>query len=301
MAKRAFKSRSKRKKSKVVNLKRNYSEFLGIKLKAIPRRKKYVVKSHVCDKAIEKVRNDLVKQVKRIQNPKNYKDEWKALNQYNLMVMGYHNYYKMATNINLDMKKIARIVNTVMINRLKSKIKRDGSLEKHKYIKGKYGKSKQMRFVSKIPIVPLGYIQTRPPMPRKARVNCYTSEGRKEIHRPLNLKMKMLQVLVQNQDTHRSIEYMENRISLYAGQNGQCAVTGKVLEIGEIHCHHKKPTKNGGTDEYKNLVIIHKDVHQLIHARDEKTIDKYKTLVNPDITQLAKINKYRKLAKTKEI
>lgn len=285
-------------KSKVVNLKRNYSEFLGIKIKAIPKRKKHVVKSKMCDKAIKKVKHDLTEQIKKIQRPKDCKDEWKSINQYNLMVMGIHNYYEIATNVNLDLHKIAKDVKTVIKNRLKNRVKREGSLEKYKYIKGKYGKSKQMRFVSGVPLVPLAYIRTKPPMPQKAKANCYTVEGRAEIHTPLNVNMKTLRILVQNQDTHRSIEYMDNRISLYAGQNGQCAITGKTLEIDEIHCHHKKPIMDGGTDEYRNLLIIHKDVHQLIHAKDKETIEKYMHLVKPNESQLVKINKYRKLAKT---
>ena len=49
---------------------------------------------------------------------------------------------------------------------------------------------------------------------------------------------------------------MDNRVSLYAAQYGKCAVTGKVLWIDEIHCHHKKPISQGGTDEYKNLILL---------------------------------------------
>ena len=288
-------------KSKVVNLKRNYSEFLGIKLKATPKSKKYVVKSHMVDKAVQRVKNTLIEQIKKIQNPVNIRDEWKTIHQYNSIVTGIHNYYKMATNISLDMDRIARNVDTVIKNRLKGRLKRKGCLESYKYIKGKYGKSKQMRFVSKIPLIPVGYIRTQPPMLKKTKVNGYTVEGRKEIHTPLKVNTITLRMLVQNQDIHRSVEYMDNRVSLYAGQNGQCAVTGKSLEIDEIHCHHKKPVKDGGTDEYRNLVIVHKDVHHLIHAKDDKTIEKYVTLIEPNKNQLAKINKYRKIAKNPAI
>ena len=34
-------------KSKIVNLKRHYSEFLGFEMKAVKKRKRYVVKSHI--------------------------------------------------------------------------------------------------------------------------------------------------------------------------------------------------------------------------------------------------------------
>lgn len=288
-------------KSKVVNLKRNYSNFLGIKLKVTSKSKKYVVKSHMCDKAIEIAKHKLKQQIGKIHRPKDNKSEWKAINQYNLMVIGLHNYYKMATNISLDVSKIARNINIAITNRLKYRIERNGSLENYKYIKEKYGKSGQMRFVRNIPLIPIGYVKTKPPMSQKASVNSYTPNGRKEIHKNLGVSTKTILELINVQDTHRSIEYMDNRISLYAGQNGKCAITGKLLEIHEIHCHHKIPVNNGGTDEYKNLVIIHKDVHQLIHAKEPETIIKYIETIKPDKNQLAKINKYRKLVNNAEI
>src|SRR5690606_38593791 len=42
-------------KSKVVNLRKNYSEFLGFKLKVVPKGKKRVVKSHMTNKSKRKV------------------------------------------------------------------------------------------------------------------------------------------------------------------------------------------------------------------------------------------------------
>lgn len=95
---------------------------------------------------------------------------------------------------------------------------------------------------------------------------------------------------------NRSVEYMDNRVSLYAAQYGKCAVTGKVLWIDEIHCHHKKPISQGGTDEYKNLVIVHIDVHRLIHAVKPETIQAYLIKIKPNKSQLNKINKFRILA-----
>ena len=38
-------------KSKIVNLKKGYSEFLGFKLTLMKKGTSYVVKSHICDKA----------------------------------------------------------------------------------------------------------------------------------------------------------------------------------------------------------------------------------------------------------
>ena len=89
---------------------------------------------------------------------------------------------------------------------------------------------------------------------------------------------------------------MDNRVSLYTAQYGKCAVTGRILWIDEIHCHHKKPVSQGGTNEYKNLVIVHEDVHKLIHATKPETISAYLKKLNLSQSQIDKINKLRILA-----
>ena len=57
----------------------------------------------------------------------------------------------------------------------------------------------------------------------------------------------------------------------------------------------------GGTDEYKNLIIVHKDVHRLIHAVNTETIQMYTNKIKPNKSQLEKINKLRILAGNPEI
>ncbi len=52
----------------------------------------------------------------------------------------------------------------------------------------------------------------------------------------------------------------------------------------------------GGKDNYKNLIIIHKDIHILIHATKEETIDKYLKKFKFDKGQIRKINSLRKQA-----
>lgn len=108
--------------------------------------------------------------------------------------------------------------------------------------------------------------------------------------------MTVLHMLAKAVIPNRSIEYLDNRVSLYAAQFGKCAVTGNVLWINEIHCHHKKPISQGGTDEYKNLVIVHTDVHRLIHAVKPETIQAYLNKIKPTKSQLDQINKFREMA-----
>ncbi len=287
-------------KSKIINLKRHYSEFLGFELKAVRKRKKYVVRSHITPKAIARETDKLIEQVKRIASTKDRDDEAKEITLYNSMVFGIHNYYCFATMVATDCEKIHRNVSIVMKNRLYGRLKKKGTINEV-YIRKQYGDSKQIRFVSSKTVCPVGYIKTKTPMFKKKKVCKYTVEGREEIHKNLKVNTSVMLMLMKIHEPRRSVEYMDNRISLYAAQHGKCAVTGKELWIDEVHCHHKVPIKSGGTDKYSNLVIVHQNVHMLIHATTPETIAAYLNLIRPDKKALAKINDLRVLAGNEKI
>jgi len=268
---------------------------LGFKLKAIKKNGGYVARFHMSDKAVRKETEMLIQQIKYIQNPKDAREEGAAVNIYNSMVWGIHNYYRYATDVNLDCRKIQFRLNRILKNRFGKRLKRHGEI-KNKYILEHYGKSKQMRFICNAPMCPVGYIQTRNPMYKKKSVCKYTTMGRSEIHKNLKFDegvIAVMHMLARLFSKNRSIEYQDNRISRYAAQYGKCAVTGKVLWIDEIHCHHILPVFNGGTDDYSNLVIVHEDVHKLIHATLHETITTYRNLLELTKPMLNRINKYR--------
>lgn len=112
-----------------------------------------------------------------------------------------------------------------------------------------------MRYVGGIALAPIGYVKHRHPIQRKRGVNSYTAEGRAMIHKQLEaVDMEILHYLMRNPVWNATIEYNDNRLSLYSAQMGKCAVTGAKLMIGDIFCHHKVPRCNGGTDAYQNLI-----------------------------------------------
>ena len=67
------------------------------------------------------------------------------------------------------------------------------------------------------PILPIGYIKHSNPMFKKKIINKFTAEGRTEIHKQLeNINMGVLHYLMLNPDMGKSIEYNDNRLSLYS-------------------------------------------------------------------------------------
>ncbi len=294
-------------KTKVVNVKRRYSEFLGFKIKVVPKAEKYVVKSHVSDKQLRKSKKELTEQIKQILNCRNLTDEYNHIRLYNSKVLGKQLYYQIATDIAIDFRVLNRSVMTVLTNRLGAT--KRGRLRKRGRIltifeKKRYGKSSALRFVAGTnePIYPVGYVRHVKPMHKRRSVNCYSKDGRKGIHNNLQVNVSLMLAMMRQLLYGKSIEYADNRISLFSAQQGKCAVTGiRFQGLSEIHCHHKVPKNKGGNDKYENLVLVLEPVHKLIHAKDEVTVQKYLELLNLKSKQISKVNELRRLAQLAEI
>ena len=264
-------------KTRAVNVKRRYTEFLGFKIKVHSKGEKQVVKSHINDKQLKIKKKALVEQVKRIARPRPEKGLLGEIRQYNKMVMGMQNYYRIATNISLDAHKLNRAVMTVITNRLKGIQKKGRKLTTTARVR--YSKSERLRYLADEPIYPVGYVQCKNPMNKSKNEQLETVD---------EIKVKLLRQPLYG----RSIEYADNRISLYSAQTGCCAVTGeKFTSTEEIHCHHKIPKSQGGTDDYQNLILVTATVHKLIHATRAKTIQYYLQTCKPDIQKLNVLRK----------
>ena len=151
-------------------------------------------------------------------------------------------------------------------------------------------------------LVPLSYVKTKPPMCMKKKINKYTVEGRANIHKELQFSTAIMYQMMKQRLFGRSIEFMDNRISLYCAQYGKCSVTGKWFDSAdEIHCHHKFPKHLGGKDDYENLTLIDESVHILIHATKEETIMLYVKKLDLKAEMIKKINVLRKMSGNTEI
>ena len=282
-------------KSKVVNLKRQNSDFLGFKLKVRKKGNKYVVRSHMSDKAYKKAHEKVSEEVKKLAHSSDDNAQFMQLQKYNSVVAGLHEYYCISTEVSHDFSRLAFSINKQLRNRLKGDLSKKGQL-RNGFIKEKYGASRQMRFLHGRPVVPLGYVQSKNAQHKRKSINKYTVKGREQIHKNLAIDTATMLWLMRNPVKGRTIEYADNRISLYAAQYGKCAVTGIPMDSHDIHCHHKVPVSNGGSDEYANLILVSKAVHILIHASSELTIEKYLKSLNLDNKQIEKLNKLRIMA-----
>lgn len=276
-------------KSMVVNLRKKYSNFLGFKLKVQKKGQKHVVKSHISDKATKNIAKEIKAKIKAMQKHPNVN----SVNRYNATILGMHNYYKVATHVNIDFHKVYFLVSKSFNNRL-YRIRSDTGVISKAYEKfyGKYNYKKW--YIGRLILFPIAGIKTLNAMNLNQEICNYTEEGRKRIHDNLRaINHKIVHYIMENPVQGQTTEYNDNRISLYVAQNGKCSVTGEILEIGNMKCYHKKPKELGGKDEYKNLTFVLNDVYKLIYAVEIEIIEKYKDILNLDKKSLERLNKLR--------
>ena len=294
-------------KTRIVNVRKQYSDFLGFKMKVHRKGEKLVVISHIADKNLDHKREKLTAQAKRIARPRKMYGEQGEIRLYNSMVMGMQNYYCVATHVNLDCSILNRSVMKVLTNRLST---RTGNRlikigrELTKFEKERFGKTKMVRYVAGTnePIYPIGYTQHKNPLFRKKTWNYYTPEGRRGLHDNLRIDVSIMIALMKQPICGNSAEYADNRLSLFSAQWGKCAVTGiEFSSINEIHCHHIVPRHCGGDDSYGNLMLLQEPVHKLIHATQADTIAKYLNILQLSPSQIAKVNGLRLKAQLSEL
>ncbi|MED3553870.1 group II intron reverse transcriptase/maturase [Cytobacillus praedii] len=280
-------------KSKVINLRKRSSVFLGYKIKAIPKKKKYVAKTNVADRNVMQITSRLREQIKELK--KHPTPENVAL--YNSVVLGSQQFFKYATHVTKDFERIEFNLLNTLRKRLKKvakygRIKVEKSSTYHKF----YGDRKKKTYAFKKAgyLFPISAIKTANNLNFSQSLNPYDTP--KVFSWDVEL-VKLMKANIPN----RSIEYLDNRLSRYSLQKGKCAITNMLLTVDVAHCHHKVPVFLGGTDSFSNLVMVHKLVHRLIHATNQDTINKYVKVLSLNTMQLRKLNQFRALCKLESI
>jgi group II intron reverse transcriptase/maturase len=276
-------------KSQIINLRKNYSNFLGIKIKAIKKAKGYVIRSRISDKANKKIKEKIRNQIEEIRK----KCTVKSVSRLNSMILGWHNYYSKATMVNIDFSEINFLVRKRLFNRTRS-IRSDKLCESETY-KRLYGKYNfKTTSICNITIYPLAGITFRIPKLIKNQASRYTIEGRYFIHKNLTPECKEdIKFLIDNPIKNESIEKNDNRISLYVGQRGLCHISKQKLNLVEMDIRNKLPKDKGGTDRYHNLILVNKSISTLIDETDTEKINQYIEGIKLEKKALDKLNALR--------
>lgn len=318
-------------KSKVVNLKRQWSDFLGVQLKLQQKGTKMVnikkrrdIKDETTGKwktnynVVETLKQPKFVCVSRM-SPKSKRNAKKKIEQainlvkkspapksvniFNSTVMGIQNYYKVATRITLDLSEINFHSQKRIYNRLRMNTKSAEFSQMSKNLQTRYkGYNPKLVSIGPAVLAPIYAQKHQSPMNFNQEISNYTSKGRQILHKKLlRIAPDLISQIMSQNLSNRSIEYHDNRISKFVAQQGKCYVTGVTLGITGWHCHHVNPFQKSKDDSFKNLIILDENIHRLIHMTDESKIYNILKLYEIKGARLTKVNSLREKAGLKPI
>nr|WP_275446194.1 group II intron reverse transcriptase/maturase [Paenibacillus sp. ACRSA] len=285
-------------KSQIVNLRKRKSDFLGFTIWAEKKGKRRVAYTGINEKKKAEIKKQARERIKILHKSPTTQN---AL-LFNSFVLGLHNYFSRATHVSVEFSRLAYDLKAFTYNRLKV-------IGKYQYPDNapptykKFYKNRYRTFkVAGVYLFPFRDVKTVNNLCFQQTLNPYTPEGRKRLHKELNMDIRYeLIKLMQSNIPYRSIEYLDNRLSRYSMQAGKCEISGIFLTADYVHCHHLLPLHLGGTDEYSNLRILHKDIHKLVHATKLETIAKLMSPFGFSDSTILKINQYRKMSNLEPI
>ena len=171
-------------KSKVVNLKKNSSDFLGFKIKVIPKGKTkhgYVAKTDMNQKALKKAKTNLKLKVKDIvRHTTTFQ-----IARYNLAVMGMQNYYCVATNIynNLTEVSYALLPTTrVRFKKIAKLIPFETTSQDFQMKTTGIRPQTKIIMIADTPLLPINGVKHKNPLNFSQDICNFTEHGRSRIH-----------------------------------------------------------------------------------------------------------------------
>lgn len=280
-------------KSKIVNLRKRHSDFLGYKFRAIQKGNKFICKTNMTDKKAKETTDrlrELTVLIQKYPTPEN-------ISRYNSVLVGVQNYFRNATHVNDDFVKIEHKLLRKQRTRFKhiASYRKPTNLNKHSlYVRLYSNTRKTFIFKTKMFLFIIGKVSTVNSRNFSQSINPYNFTSKFKWDNEIKKLMK-------NTNNYNSVEYMDNRLSKYSMQKGLCAITKLPLTAELVHCHHKTPRYLNGDDKFENLIIVHKMIHTLIHATRTETIEKIVGYFQLNAKQIVAINKLRLNCKLEKI
>ena len=160
-------------KSKVVNVKKHYSEFLGFKIKVTLKRNKYVTIAHMNEKAKEKAKAEILKKAEDIVR----KPTAVSVNRYNSTILGMHNYYCVASQVSVDFAEIDFLVRRGLYNKFHHIMSSHGDRSStYKKYYAKY--NPKPMYIANVSLFPIYGVEFKIPVKFTQEICNYTETGR---------------------------------------------------------------------------------------------------------------------------
>lgn len=281
-------------KTKIVNLKKTNSYFLGFRFKLKKYKGKLKIVSNMTDKAIKNTTDKLKKQVREIKKSKWNKKKCKEeIDKYNSMVIGIHVYYCKATNILPNLHKLGFIINAYINRNFLGVLTFDEDINEDNFVVKTYGK--KIPYIRGKPLALIEKVKYQEPRYKGNNIDYYDSKSRDKFYKELKIKnLYMIEVILKNSYLNETVEFNDNVISKFCGQLGKYAFTNKmILDISNLKIVKRENTPFN--NKYDNIILVEKKVKELIEKKEvDDLIEMIRLKKGLTSKQLEEINIIRK-------
>jgi len=278
-------------KSQILSLRKRSSEFLGFTIKAGKKGQQRVSHTGITSQKKQQIKREMKERIQKIRQSPTAKN---AL-LFNSYVLGLHHYFNRATHVSLEFSRLARDLRMFFYNRLKQVGKYERPNNPPPVYLKFYSPNYKTFKIANVYLFPLANVKMKIVMNMNQSLTPFTEEGQRLTKGNIQPDVQWEIVkLMKSRLPDRNVEYIDNRLSRYSMKMGKCEITGLFLYAEDVHCHHHLPIGLGGSDQFKNLRILHKDVHKLIHASTDKTILEFRKRLDLTDKMITTVNQYRK-------
>ena len=298
-------------KSGVTNLRKDYTDFLGIELKVICREasvspkaskliRRWSATTRVKRKTLRKLKDRLVKEADKLAALPEEKAK-SAVEYYNSVVDGIQNYFSVASQIGRDFNSVQKDLDKRMYHNIKG-LEHDAPKNfQPSENDRRFLKSKQVRYLHGQMIHPIGFVRHAfPRMPSRSICN-YTKEGRAEQKIRVGAPEAILSWLARHSPPSMTVEEADNRISAFSAQKGMCSVLGTPLELGGVVVLRKDPYKGKDVGRYHNITLVSIPASGAINEPDPSLARSMLAGIKLNKAAMRTINKFRKYRKYKTL
>jgi group II intron reverse transcriptase/maturase len=196
---------------------------------------------------------------------------FETIHNWNVYVVGIHNYYKGMTHFYHSFKEIGWRISKLFYHTMNKRVKfTDEQSYKNNFQGGRYrswGKKGYYCFET-YPVIEIdwanwdgGLICYKKGI--VSRQNPYHYGEKK--HRP-GVSLEAIGYLVNTSKYIKNIRLAMFRISKYSSVKGISYLSGEFVPVEEYHCHHIKPEEKGGTHDFNNLCVLSETEHRILHS-----------------------------------
>jgi len=259
-------------KSKIYDLTKERMKYLGyvfhvFKLKAKNPPERFLVANTLpapkADEIVEKC-TELLKAIRK-------KPNYEAIHDWNVYVVGIHNYYCGMNRFNKSFSRIGWRVKKLFYHTMNKRVKfiSDQSF-KDDFMDGKYktwGKKGYYCF-NKLPVIQINWANWDSGLicAQKGKVNRPNPYDYGKRKQKPGVSMDDIDYLVNTSKYIKNSRLAMFRISKYSSTKGRSYLSGVYVPVWDYHCHHIKPQEKGGTNDFDNLCVLSESEHNILHS-----------------------------------